>query len=257
MILLPQINYGLDTVDWANPLSEDPLNDGLVAWYLGGGLGWGSNKWFDISRYGNHGTLTNMDPATDWVGNSRPGGYGALDFDGTNDYVQMGNAAALDFDGTTPFSGSAWVYMRNVIAQQHIIGKIRISSPYTGWNLEVRSYAIRVILVNAAPANYIAVSASTTGLINTWVKLDFTYDGSKTAAGIKIYVNGLPSASGVSADTLTGSMANSYDFQIAARDGANTPFNGQIDDVRIYNRASLLTKSNRFTSIRSKAILAP
>ncbi len=27
----------------------------------------------------NHGTLTNMDPSTDWVGSNRPGGWGAFD----------------------------------------------------------------------------------------------------------------------------------------------------------------------------------
>jgi len=38
----------------------------------------------DLSGYGNHGTLTNMDPGSDWVVS---GGKGALDFDGSNDYV--------------------------------------------------------------------------------------------------------------------------------------------------------------------------
>ena len=40
----------------------------------------------DRSGRGNHGTLTNMDAASDWVGT--PGGW-ALDYDGTNDYVQL------------------------------------------------------------------------------------------------------------------------------------------------------------------------
>jgi hypothetical protein len=40
---------------------------------------------FDWSGYAKHGTLTNMDPATDWVG----GRYGhELDLDGVNDRVQ-------------------------------------------------------------------------------------------------------------------------------------------------------------------------
>ena len=43
----------------------------------------GGTRLHDL-RGGNWGTLTNMDPATDWVVN---GGKGALDFDGSNDYV--------------------------------------------------------------------------------------------------------------------------------------------------------------------------
>ena len=38
----------------------------------------------ELSGKGNHGTLTLMDPATDWVLSQ---GKGALDFDGSNDYV--------------------------------------------------------------------------------------------------------------------------------------------------------------------------
>ena len=43
---------------------------------------------FDQSGYGNDGTLTNMDPATDWMMTEK--GW-ALDFDGSNDYVNCGS----------------------------------------------------------------------------------------------------------------------------------------------------------------------
>jgi len=59
--------------------SEAPeLWDGLVGlWPLAAG---GGVDAYDLSGYGNHGTLTNMDPATDWV----PSPYGwALDLKNT------------------------------------------------------------------------------------------------------------------------------------------------------------------------------
>ncbi len=57
---------------------------------------------FDLSGYGNDGTLTGMDPATDWV-TSR---YGyALDFDGANDYIHVPTAVASAY----PITMSAWV----------------------------------------------------------------------------------------------------------------------------------------------------
>lgn len=50
---------------------------------------------WDTSGRSNHGTLTNMDAATDWV---RSGGEYALDFDGTNDQVSFpAIAPALGF----------------------------------------------------------------------------------------------------------------------------------------------------------------
>ena len=42
--------------------------------------------WRDQSMHHNHGTLTNMDPATDWV--PSPHGW-ALDFDGSDDHVMI------------------------------------------------------------------------------------------------------------------------------------------------------------------------
>lgn len=51
----------------------------------------------------NHGTLTTMDPATDWATSS---GYSSLDFDGTSDYVDLGTGAGVTF--TTAMSISVW-----------------------------------------------------------------------------------------------------------------------------------------------------
>ena len=47
----------------------------------------------DISGNGNDGTLVNMDPGTEWVAGEIDGG---LDFDGANDYVDVGSGASID-----------------------------------------------------------------------------------------------------------------------------------------------------------------
>lgn len=52
----------------------------------------------------NHGTLTNMDPASDWVVS---GGKGALDFDGANDQLNLSRAIA--FGTNAPYAVTAWV----------------------------------------------------------------------------------------------------------------------------------------------------
>jgi len=54
----------------------------------------------------NHGTLTNMDAASDWVAS---GGRIALDFDGTNDHVNCGNRVPRLGNGHT---FAAWVLKR-------------------------------------------------------------------------------------------------------------------------------------------------
>jgi len=68
---------------------------GLVgAWFPS--LGPSGSTLRDVSNRGNHGTLTNMDPATDWVIAGKKGLGWALDFDGGDDYVTFGDKS--DFE---------------------------------------------------------------------------------------------------------------------------------------------------------------
>ena len=57
----------------------------------------------DLSGYGKHGTLKNMDPATDWVA----GQIGwSLDFDGVSDYIAVPSLAITDTEA--PWTLSWW-----------------------------------------------------------------------------------------------------------------------------------------------------
>lgn len=56
-----------ETVDWQDPINRQcSLNRGLVGWWMGTPLCFGGTRMVDLLNR-NHGTLTNMDPATDWV----------------------------------------------------------------------------------------------------------------------------------------------------------------------------------------------
>lgn len=88
------------------PLLKPPLSNVYIDAYWRNGMaglwlfneGIGNNKVFDASGNANHGTLTNMDPATDWVAGQN--GW-ALDFDGSNDYVATASAITLPSTGWT------------------------------------------------------------------------------------------------------------------------------------------------------------
>ena len=82
------------------------LADGLVG-YWSPWLGSSGYTLLDRTRYANHGTLTNMDAGTDWVGATIQGRSGfALDFDGTNDHVKFSKLPYLD--GKSRISFSWW-----------------------------------------------------------------------------------------------------------------------------------------------------
>ncbi|GAG01031.1 unnamed protein product, partial [marine sediment metagenome] len=79
---------------------------GLVGhWtFNGGDMDWGSNTAYDRSGEGNNGIITNMSTTT-----SVTGGISgqALEFDGVDDYVSVGDDSSLDF-GTNNFGISGW-----------------------------------------------------------------------------------------------------------------------------------------------------
>lgn len=84
----------------ASESAHPELWDGLVgAWMPSFGATGGTLR--DVSRNSNHGTLTNMDPATDWVTSEK--GL-TLDFDGTDDYITCGDV----HDALERFTLSIW-----------------------------------------------------------------------------------------------------------------------------------------------------
>ena len=69
--------------------------------------------------------------------------------------------------------------------------------------------------------------------LNAWHHVVVTYDGSRKAAGIKIFVDGVLQSLDVNKDKLKGSIATQHAFHIGKR-GNSLPFKGKIDDVRFY-----------------------
>ena len=84
---------------------DSPFAKGLVGcWLAGNPACKRSGKLLDLSPYRNHGTLTNMDPQTDWVNDEE---RSSLDFDGVDDYVLTSSNMR-----NTPFSVAFWYFRK-------------------------------------------------------------------------------------------------------------------------------------------------
>ena len=72
--------------------------------------------------------------------------------------------------------------------------------------------------------------------MNDWFHVTLAYDGSGHAKGLRLHINGAEHQLEVVHDTLTESIRckEPLSRQSTARD---RPFNGGLDDLRIYNRA--------------------
>lgn len=176
----------------------------------------------DTSGNGITGTLTN---GPTWVA----GKYSnAVKFDGSNDYINLGNPAVLQMTGS--MTVSAWIYATaNPTDDGQIVAK---SDESSGWQLKTSpDTGVHTFGIKAGGAQRYS---ATVRQLNTWYYVTGVYNA--TAKTLDIYVNGVLN-NGVLIGTIPASQTNaSVNVNIGRRTNGYY-FQGTIDDVRIYNRA--------------------
>jgi hypothetical protein len=194
----------------------------------------------DISGRYQHGRMVRGDPTFDAGQVGR-----AVTFDGDTE-VSFGNVGA--FDRTDPFSLAVWVKGRAnkpITVFQKLDGSERRRG--YEWLLEdlalfdIQKWAARltITLASESPASALRIRTRERIRLGEWHHVALTYDGSGKAAGLAIYVDGERAATEVLRDTLSGSIATPAPLLLGSRELAKPfqPFTGQIDDLRLYNRA--------------------
>jgi len=157
-----------------------------------------------------------MDAAGDWVTN---GGRYGLDFDGSNDYVNVVNPSALAF-GTGDFTISVWAYMRSTST-----AIIFSRNYFSSWEILSTGGYFQGYVAN------VASDTSATFTTNTW-----THVSLRRANGVaRVTINGTnnrPTFAG------SGSVSNGSDVHIGKRPAlAGFSPNAIMDDFRVYNRS--------------------
>ena len=162
--------------------------------------------------------------------------YYSTDFDGTDDYITMGNVSSLDFSNSDAFSISAWVKLDTVSStHKMIVSKMDETTDYRGYNIRSYNGAVKVSLSNDAGTNELQYTSTANPLTaGTWHHVVFTYDGSSASSGCTVYVDGSAEA-GSWTGTLSATISNSAPFNIGARNNGSLPFNGKIDEVAIFD----------------------
>lgn len=189
-------------------------------------LGNTGSRLFDQSLYGNHGTLTNMDAATDWVVND---GYGTLDFDGSNDVVTVADSNSLDISTTITMCGWANI-IGSLVDYQCVFEKARATS-YALYTCYAGSNQLRAIINIAGTRRDFIPNPAITIARDQWAHFAATFDGTTT----RLWLNGAPLAStsvqysgAIGTDTTSLSIGKMVGFA-----GPNS----QLNDARLYNRA--------------------
>jgi len=152
---------------------------------------------------------------------------GSLNFDGFDDIVTIPDTTNSAFDSSL-LSIAFWVKAREYDgAYEGVMSKASRNNSYVEpWTIMRSDVAFRFSLNGgntiSAPADY----------VNNWVHVVFTYDGSV----IKGYINGAL----VVQQNYSGGITPTNDditFGVGYALASNRYFNGQIDDLRLYNYA--------------------
>ncbi|MHC4535676.1 MAG: LamG-like jellyroll fold domain-containing protein, partial [Planctomycetota bacterium] len=231
-------------------INPDSMGEGLVGWWK---LDETSNKdAADSSGYGNDGRLRNM-IGDEWT-NGNVGG--CLEFDGDNDYVNIGDDESLHVDDAITLS--AWVWHNSFITGQperYVTVRSEIAVIRKESDERLHFY----IKTGGILRHLRAGSVLTEGY---WYHVVGTWDGTTQ----RLYLDGVE----IDSQTPGGVLDSAFDG--AHISSENEPINGLLDEVRIYNRAlsaeeiaSLakvltfkeLTETKAGTDVTSITILTP
>jgi hypothetical protein len=153
--------------------------------------------------------------------------------DGT-DHVECGNVGKFGFFDR--FSIAAGVSLSDD-RKGSIVSRMQDTGRAEGYNVAVQNGAIHVHFVKRWLDDAIRVETVEKLKKNRWYQVLVTYDGSRVADGIKIYIDGEPAKIKVNLDDLNQSFATNAPFRIGRGGGANSSLDGYVSDVRLYNRA--------------------
>jgi hypothetical protein len=198
-------------------VASNPLWNNLLSYWTG-------DNTPNDAKGTNNATLTNG--ATYTTGKINNG----FSLDGTNDYLAFGNV--LNFDGSTPFSFSWWVKINTASYNAHF-GKF--GGGFAGYEIANSGGNIRLYMASGSGTLDVTCGCGVTS--GNWFHIVLTYDGSKTASGVKFYSNGvLKTNDAPASNNLTGSIATTGNLSIGCRTGGSSFVNGVMDEIAVWSK---------------------
>jgi Protein of unknown function (DUF1553)/Protein of unknown function (DUF1549)/Concanavalin A-like lectin/glucanases superfamily/Planctomycete cytochrome C len=146
------------------------------------------------------------------------------------------------FTRTDPFTLTLWLKTTNHAARAVVVhhSQAPVDAGSRGYEVLLESGKVAVGLHHMWPGNSLKVVTKKAIAVDTWAHVTVTYDGSSTAAGLKIYLDGEAAEVQVVRDGLWKDITyggNEPTLAIGHRFRDNGFRGGAVDEFRIYNRA--------------------
>ena len=200
-----------------DPEIDPPSTSGLAGyWDMDDGSGLTAA---DVSGNENHAALSGTKFTSPKLGTF------ALRFDGNNDYGKVEDSSSLDV--SSAITVAAWVNPDNLQSGKGYPFIVSKSSAFTLYSHKDRRIRFRIYKPNGSK---VIAKPSATIPNAKWTHVVGTYDGAK----LDVYLNGQLEATVSTPGSINVSNKPLY---FGARNASKNFFDGNLDDVRIYNTA--------------------
>ncbi|WP_395747659.1 DUF1553 domain-containing protein [Prosthecobacter sp.] len=164
---------------------------------------------------------------------------GGAEFDGKR-YINCGDQGAFGF--FDKFTLAAWVNPRGpdgaiLSRMSEADDDSAFASDQDGYRVFLKDGRVQVHLTKRWLDDALRVETAAALNKNEWQHVAVVYDGSRVAAGVKIYVNGRRQEQRVLLDQLNQTFLTQSPLRIGAGGGLENRFQGLVRDVRVYARA--------------------
>ena len=218
---------------WEKRLPSVPA----VSWTMTNGL---------LARFELDGKLTRAfgtnEPATFVNGEAvfAPGRGGlAASLDGRR-FIDCGDAG--DFGFFDKFTLAAWIQPHG--ADGTLLSRMveraedsAFASDSEGYRVHLKDGRLQVHLTKRWLDDALRVQTEAALVLDRWQHVAVVYDGSRLAAGVKIFVNGEPQTLRVLLDQLNQTFQTKQPLRIGSGGGPGNRFHGKVGDLRVYGRA--------------------
>ncbi len=143
-----------------------------------------------------------------------------------------------------PFNVSLWITIPKNLTDGVIFHKGTGAALYNfkGVHLALKDNKLELMMAHLAPYNAIIEYAKTPIPRAQWIHLSLNYDGSSTAAGLSVYVNGIEQETDIDIDNLYKDIVRleqgkPVGLQFGARWRGKGVGGAMIDDITVYDRS--------------------
>ena len=163
---------------------------------------------------------------------------------------------AGDFEKDKGFSYSAWVRLPRRGITGAVVARMDDKNDFRGWDLWIEGDRVGTHIIHKWPGDALKVTGQTQLQPNRWYHLGVTYDGSGSAAGVRLYVNGNPEPMNVFTNVLKSTIRTKVPLTVAQRHSTSRIDNLRVQDVRLYGRALSALEVGRVAKTTRAAYLA-